>query len=228
MTSLKRMLLLGPVLMLSACQTPPPKELPDIVIMPMTQVRGESALERFESRQAILKKLSHWQLSGKLSVKGNERPTSAQLVWNQRGKDSALDLSGPVGIGSVTLEITPNSSVLRRGNGKSVRANTPEELIERVIGWPMPASLLRWWIVGLADQGQLLSIDEEGRPEQFQHEQWTVSYSNYQDLEGLPLPGNMLITDGHLMLNLSRARWRLHALPTAAASRRVSIPGVDD
>lgn len=228
MTSLKRLLLLGPVLMLAACQTPPPKELPDIVIMPMTQVRGDTALERFESRQAILKKLSYWQLSGKLSVKGNERPTGAQLVWNQRGKDSALDLSGPVGIGSVTLEISPDSSTLRRGNGKSVRASTPEELIERVIGWPMPASLLRWWVVGLADQGQLLSIDEEGRPEQFQYEQWTVSYSNYQDVEGLPLPSNMLITDGHLMLKLSRARWRLHALPAAAKSRRVSIPGVDD
>lgn len=228
MTSLKRLLLLSSVLMLAACQTPPPKELPDIVIMPMTQVRGDTALERFESRQAILKRLSHWQFSGKLSVKGNERPTSAQLVWNQRGQNSALDLSGPVGIGSVTLEITPDSSVLRRGNGKSVRANTPEELIERVIGWPMPASLLRWWIVGLADQGQLLSIDKEGRPEQFQHEQWTVSYFSYQDVEGLPLPNNMLITDGHLMLKLTRARWRLHALPAAAASRRVSIPGVDD
>jgi len=43
-------------------------------------------------------------------------------------------------------------------------ANTPEELIERVIGWPMPASLLRWWVVGVADQGQLLSVDNDGRP----------------------------------------------------------------
>ncbi|MGB0866286.1 MAG: lipoprotein insertase outer membrane protein LolB [Granulosicoccaceae bacterium] len=228
MTVLNRLWILLPTLLLSACQTPPPKELPDIIIMPATQVRGETALERFESRQAILKRLDYWQLGGKLTVKGNERPTTAQLVWNQRGQTSALDLSGPVGIGSVTLEITPGASTLTRGNGKSVQARTPEELIERVIGWPMPASLLRWWVVGVADQGQLLSIDSDGRPEQFQYAEWTVSYSNYRELEGLPLPEKMLITDGHLELQLSRARWQLHPEPADARSRRLRIPGVDD
>ncbi len=216
------------VLVLAACQTPPPKELPDFVILPKTQVTGETAQERFASRQAILKGLGYWQMSGKLSVKGNERPTSAQLVWNQRGKVSALDLSGPVGIGSVSLDIAPEISVLTRSNGKTIKADTPEALIERVIGWPMPASLLRWWIVGLADQGQLLSIDENGRPEQFQYAEWSVSYLDYVEVDGLPLPKSVLITDGHLQLKLTRARWRLQPEPASKITRRVSIPGVDD
>ncbi len=215
-------------LVLSACQTPPPKELPDISIFPATQVKGDTAEARFQSRQQILKDLSFWQLSGKLSVKGNERPTSAQLVWSQRGKQSLLDLSGPIGIGSVSLEILPGKSTLTRGSGKAVHARTPEELIQRVIGWPMPASLLRWWVVGLADKGQLLSIDPQGRPEQFQYEEWTVSYADYRDVEGLPLPGTVLISDGHLQLKLTRARWKLQPIVRTAKSRRLSIPGVDD
>lgn len=212
---------------LTACQTPPPKTLPDIVILPMTQVLGSHALQKHASRQAILRRLAYWQLSGKLTVKGNERPTSATLVWNQRGKVSTLDLSGPVGIGSVSLEIAPGLSVLKRGNGKTVKAASPEQLIERVIGWPMPASLLRWWIVGLSDHGQLLSVDSYGRPEQFQHGEWTVSYKDFIDVEGLPLPRKVMITDGHLELALSRARWRLQPEP-AVESRRIRIPGVDD
>lgn len=227
MTSL-RSLLLCSVFALAACQTPPPKELPDIVIMPMTQVSGETAQQRYASRAEILKKLGYWQMSGKLSVKGNERPTGAQLLWSQRGSISELDLSGPVGVGGATLRIAPDTSVLTRSNGKVVRADTPEELIERVIGWPMPASLLRWWVVGVADQGQLLSIDAEGRPEQFQYAEWTVSYDDYIDIEGLPLPRVMLITDGHLQLKLTRARWRLQPEPLGKPSRRVRIPGVDD
>jgi len=225
---LKPLVVLFVSLLLAACQTPPPKELPDIVIMPMTQVRGDTAEQRYDSRLAILKKLRFWQMSGKLSVKGNERPTGAQMLWNQRGNVSTLDLSGPVGVGSVSLQIAPNASVLKRGNGKTVHASTPEELIERVIGWPMPASLLRWWVVGVPDQGQLLSIDPEGRPEQFQYAEWTVSYAQYIDIDGLPLPTEMLITDGHLRLKLTRARWRLQPEPIGKPSRRVTIPGVDD
>lgn len=223
----KRLLLLSSAMLLAACQTAP-KELPDIVIMPVTQVQGNTAQERFQSRQKILKKLGYWQLGGKLSIKGSERPTSAQLVWNQRDRVSALDISGPIGIGSVSLEISPGMSMLRRGNGKTVRANTPEELIGRVVGWPMPASLLRWWVVGLAGHSQLLSVDAKGRPEGFQHAEWSVSYSDYQNIEGLPLPGVVLITDGHLQFKLTHMRWRLQPEPTSSVSHRVRVPGVDD
>jgi len=226
---LKRFCAVGLALSLAACQTPPaPEVLPDIFVMPLTQVVGDTAEERFDSRQGILKKIGYWQLSGKLTVSGNERPTNAQLLWNQRGQVSDLDLSGPVGIGSVNLEISPSVSVLTRGNGRSIRAQTPEELIAKVIGWPMPASLLRWWIVGAADEGQLLSIDDQGRPEQFQYREWTVSYGDYIDVEGLPLPDEVSITDGHLTVKLSRARWRLRPVPTDVGSKKVRIPGVDD
>ncbi len=224
----QRIVLLSSVAFLVACQTPPPKELPDITIYPATQVRGDTPEERFDSRQQILKKIDFWQMSGKLSVKGNERPSSAQLLWNQRGPRSVLDLSGPVGIGSVSLEIAPDKSTLRRGSGKQVTARTPEQLIERVIGWPMPASLLRWWIVGVADKGQLLSLDTQGRPTQIQFAEWTVSYADYRDIEGLPLPGKVLITDGHLQLQLSKTRWKLQPVQLGGNSRRVRIPGVDD
>lgn len=228
MTALKRIGVLGAALLVSACQTPPPKDWPDIVIVPAGGEAALSPVQRYEARRASLLRWRHWQLDAKLAVKGNERPTTAQLAWSQRGERSSLDLSGPVGIGRVSLQIEPGVSTLRRGNGKTVRARSPEELIERVIGWPMPASLLRWWIVGLADQGQLLSIDPQGRPEQFQYAEWTVSYGEYIELDGVALPRSLSITDGHLQLHLSRARWRLQRESAPASSRRLRIPGVDD
>jgi len=228
---IQRGIFLATALVLSACQTVPQvpenTSIPDIVIVPNTQVQGDDALARLASRQGILHQLEHWQLSGKLAVKGNERPAGAQMVWHQNGPTSTLVLSGPAGIGGLSLEIAPGVSTLRRSNGKEVKARTPEALIERAIGWPMPASLLRWWVVGVPDQGQVLSVDEQGRPLQFQYAEWTVSYDRYRDVDGLPLPGVVLITDGHLQLKLSKTRWKLKPVPDTR-SRRVRIPGVDD
>ena len=63
-------------------------------------------------------------------------------------KTFTLRLHGPFGQGSVLIEGQPGSVSLRRANGQVTRAGSAEALLSQELGWSVPVSVMRYWILG--------------------------------------------------------------------------------
>lgn len=159
---------------LTGCETVPLKRIP-----PPQQ---KEALSHIVT-QAI--NLQHWSIQGKMGIRTEETAYSIQLWWNQDGEDFQLQLTGPFGTGSATIE--GNKAFLTLKTGKETfLETTPEALFQRLFGWQVPISHVFWWVKGSPvpdipvtrvmwnEQNQLRSLSQA---------HWQVQFSKYQPIE---------------------------------------------
>lgn len=179
-----------------------------------------------QRRDAVLAELASWQFVGKVHVKGNERPGSVEIDWTDRGDVSDITLSGPGGFNASTLQVAPGAVVLRRANGQVVQAENPDELVAKLVGWPMPLSLLDDWVLGLPGDAAVLSRDAQARLEVAQFREWTGAFSRYREVDGLALPHRIDITDGHLNVSVRPRQWSISPQAVQKPSSRIPIPGL--
>ncbi len=203
-------------LLVSGCATVEP---PPVVTLDDAAVRAQQ-----RERERRLDELASWAFVGKVRVSGNERPINADIRWIERGQSSEITLSGPGGFSASTLSVSPGRVVLKRANGDVISAATPDELIAKLVGWPMPLSLMNDWVLGLPGPAAVLSRDAQAQLESAQFRKWSGSFSRYKQVDGLALPHRIDVTDGHLSVSVQPKRWTLELAPPAAVDR-IPIPG---
>ena len=59
-----------------------------------------------------------------------------------------LELFSPFGQTIATARSDPNGAVIRTAEGQVLQASTPDELVERALGWRLPVSALPGWLSG--------------------------------------------------------------------------------
>ncbi|MEM9601971.1 MAG: lipoprotein insertase outer membrane protein LolB [Pseudomonadota bacterium] len=202
---------------LTACATP---EKPLVLSLDASEVTARQAV-----RDRQLQTLPGWRFTGRVKVEGNERPTTAEIQWTKRGDQSRITLSGPGGYRASTLEVSPGKVVLRRAEGDVIRADDPDQLIERLVGWPMPLSLMNDWVLGLPGPANVLARDSQAHLERTQYREWDGQLSGYRSVDDLSMPHRIRVTDGHLRVAISVRQWEIGLQPVEN-NRRVPIPGV--
>ena len=101
----------------------------------------------WEKRQQVLEQIDRFTLNARVAsggvfgIKGN-------LIWNQRPDDFDMAVSGPFGIGAVSLSGTPQEVTVRSKSGTSVTPD-PEAYLKERLGWTFPVEGLRYWVLGL-------------------------------------------------------------------------------
>jgi len=72
--------------------------------------------------------------------------------------------------------LSDNKGVLHRGSNA-------EELLTRVVGWPIPVDALSHWLFALpySDQPYRFQLDEEGHVAVLEQQGWSIEYSHYKD-----------------------------------------------
>lgn len=205
--------------------------------VPVVSFDATSLTAQREARDLALSSLPGWQFSGRVKIEGNERPTSAEILWIKRDEESRITLSGPAGIQSSTVQVSPSAVVLRRADGEVIRAATPDQLIEKLVGWPMPLSLMGDWVLGLAGPSNVLSRDSQAQLEGVQYREWSGRMSRYKAVGALTLPHRVDVTDGHLRVRITIRGWQLldtgpESDPetgggTGGSGDRILIPGID-
>lgn len=193
---------------------------------PVVSTDATAHLAEQQRRDAALMRLAGWNFAGKVHVKGNERPGNVEINWIDRGAVSDITLSGPGGFNASTLEVAPGLVVLRRSNGQVVEADNPDELVAKLVGWPMPLSLLSDWVLGLPGEASVLARDAQARLETAQYREWTGEFSRYRLVDGLAMPHRIDITDGHLNVSVRPRQWSLVPETAPQPSRRIPIPGL--
>jgi outer membrane lipoprotein LolB len=143
-------------------------------------------------RQSVTE-LGDWSFSGKIAVKSRDGADSARLSWRQHNADLELEVSGPVGMGQVTL-VRQDGTARMFSDGQWQDLDAAGTVLEDRLGWPLPLDYLSWWLRGLpAPQlptAQLELVD--GRLHQLAQGGWQVEYREYQQVSNYSLPRTIL------------------------------------
>ena len=171
-----------------------------------TQGKPDAAL------QQKLAALQHWNINGKLAVRSTAASESARIQWQQNGVRFDIHLSGPAGLKATRIHGTPNDVRFEQGE-QTLHANSIEELSQQLIGWPLPADKLTWWLRGLpapdstpqrtsyAPEGWLAALSQDG---------WNIHFSEpQQPRSDITLPSRIEATRDDTRITLIIKTWQL-------------------
>jgi outer membrane lipoprotein LolB len=159
---------------------------------------------------ADLADLHRWQAHGRLGISGTHSGGSGSFDWRQRGDRAEVQIRGPVGIGSVRLQLRGDDLILETSDGQHLESAAAWTELEARLGAPVPASNLRYWMLGLAAPGEhqwhehnptgIVTLEQDG---------WRIDYQRYSSEPGIRVPVKMSATSGDAHVRIVVDRWRL-------------------
>ncbi len=186
------------VLLLTACSPTPTRPLPDT-----------TPEQSWQLRQQQLKQLSHWQLSGRLAVLNEHEAWHMSMEWQQRLDRYSLNIIAPLGQGSMKLHGDAVQVMLMTDEGETINSNDPDHLLYQQLGWKVPVSALRYWVLGLPAPGDnQQSLDEYGRLIQLKQAGWEIEFIDYQPHLGVELPRKVFINNHLAKVKLVISNWQ--------------------
>lgn len=201
---MKNLLLATLALVLGACEAIPTQA-------PQTLATEQS----WRVRQQVLSALGVWSLSGRIAIQTPAEGWHAALTWEQQGEAYAIQLSSPLGQGALQLNGDPAHVILRTSAGED-SAQDPETLLERQLGWRLPVSGLRYWVLGLPDPNMPLEhqeLDGQGRLIRIRQSGWDIEFRRYAAASRVDLPDKLFLNNAnaepHLEVRIAVERWEL-------------------
>jgi outer membrane lipoprotein LolB len=141
----------------------------------------------------------HWQLSGKLGLRGPQLAESAYLNWRQCGEVYDVRLSGPLGQTLARIEGRGELLTVRIEGQEPVTTAEPEQLLQQRLGWSVPLRALRYWVRAEAAPGAAAELaGAAARPDTLQQFGWRVRYPSYHQNTGVALPAKLILSNGGL------------------------------
>lgn len=192
--------LLAATTLLAGCGAQPIREA---VITP-------GAAQAWSARQAELAAVDSFALQARLSETGLSA-TRADLRWQQSGERFDVSVSGPLGVGALTIRGDAASVDIRSKDGV-ISTDQPERYMEEKLGWSLPLARLRRWVLGLpaavpgAPVAEVL-LDDSGRASQIRQDGWTITYDEYQPAGRSTLPRKLAIGNGERRFRLVIDSW---------------------
>lgn len=151
---------------------------------------------------------SHFEVDGRFAVRFRGDGGSGRIAWNHLPQSDDLTISNPLGQGIARIVRRDGIYTLTTSQGHNHSATDPDQLTERVLGWPLPISGLPFWLRGLPAPGQ--PSETEGvnfeRLTELRQSGWTIEYLSRHHPHGLP--ERVRIRRGDLDIRLVLEEWR--------------------
>jgi outer membrane lipoprotein LolB len=186
----KKILLLVGILALPACSTF--TTTPEIAYQP-TNAQNE------------LYDLQRWAFDGRIAITSKNDAWSANINWEHTPSEDLIKLSGPLGQGGATIQLTSMGVTIDRGGGDVQSSADVEGFINRQVGLAVPVKSLRYWVIGLPEKSEPANTIEKG----FEQAGWRNQYKAMQPVEKHVLPRNMTVTNETVKLKLFIDQWML-------------------
>jgi len=187
------------VLMLSAgCRT----------LSPGAEV-GPGADAPWPEQRAALEKLDRYGLSGRVAVAAQGQGFSASLRYQQQPRSSNLALDGPLGIGGLRVDIEGDDIAIATSRGEKLDGQAARDELERRLGFQLPLTELRWWLLGLPAPGEV-SLNQDGGSGEirdFTQNGWHVSINSRAPGLGFALPQRLTAERDGARLKLLVEQW---------------------
>lgn len=181
-----RLLLLGLLLLLSACAAP--------------QVRSPVLAAAPEA----------FQLQGRIGVRHGTDGFSGSLNWRHAPEDDEVLLLSPLGQVVARIERNATGVTLETPEERHA-AQDAAELTERVLGWRLPLDGLQYWVTGHAAPGNVTRVtrDEAMNITRLDQQAWEIEYRDYRQEGRHVLPARIVMRKDALELRLVVDQWEL-------------------
>lgn len=159
-----------------------------------------------QAARSHLYDMQKWRLEGRLAISAPNDSWSANIVWSHLPDVEIIKLSGPLGQGTVIIELYDSVVKIDRGGGNVRTSNRPEQFINQQLGLFVPIRSLRYWAVGLPESA--LTFQETG--DGFVQDSWLVTYKEMQKIGVELMPRKMAVSNERLKLKLIIDQWGLN------------------
>lgn len=179
---------------------------------PAVRMKGDAAMYRAQQqRERALAGADHWTLNGRLGVSDGHNGGSGSLQWHQDGDHYDFQLRAPITGKSFRLTGGPGGALLEGLEGGPLRGPDAESLMRKALGWEMPLSDLRAWVLGLrADSGPAeLRFGDDQLPSLLLQDGWTVDYRRWDQSRQPALPVQIFATKPPYKVRLFIESWQL-------------------
>lgn len=166
----------------------------------------------WETHLAKLQQLNTWVIDGRISVQSEDDGWQARVRWRQNNEHYEMDVLDPFGRKVAALVGGPRGVGLTTSKGRSAHAPDPESLMQRMLGYSLPVSGLRYWVRGIPtplDRAEQIKLDDVGRLAVLKQSGWEVNYQRYQDYVGIELPEKMVLRNKAMKIKMVLNDWRL-------------------
>jgi outer membrane lipoprotein LolB len=172
-----------------------------------TQVRSTVPLAPWDERATALAHAGAWQLDGRAAAALGQQGWQASLDWRQSGKSSELHLAGPLGIGALVLDMSPEGLAL---NGAPPSPAVAAQLEAR-LGFELPLENLRFWLLGIPnpDVPFELTRNASDRAQHLSQAGWSIDYDQYRPQGGDELPSRIVLSREGARVRIAVDRWEV-------------------
>jgi outer membrane lipoprotein LolB len=175
-----------------------------------TVVPVEPEVHYSRAARRHLYELEHWSFEGRLALTGQKDSWSANITWEHGPEEERIKLSGPLGQGTVIIQLTGNVVTIDRGGNDVQTSAQPEEFINQQLGLIVPVKSLRYWVVGLPEPAQSFQETAVG----FNQARWLNEYKEMQTVDGESMPRKMAVMNDQVKLKVIIDHWILNDTKT--------------
>lgn len=149
-------------------------------------------------------------LNGRVAVKHNGTRHSAGLRWVHQPQSDELLLLAPLGQTAARVYRDARSATLEDGD-KRYQAGDVESLMQQVLGWHLPLSGLRHWVLALpaGESEAQIERDAKGRVAVLRQNGWEVRYLRYAGDAANSLPTRLELERDALQMQLLIDEWEI-------------------
>jgi len=151
----------------------------------------------WSARQAQLSQLasSHWQAQGSILVHYHHHTGLGRFNWQNRQKRYDIQIRGPLGIGSVHIAGKPGEVRLYDGHRQTATTTSAEQLMLSQLGWSVPITSLRYWLLGLPDLKRPFQAqwDNANHLIQLKQSGWLIQFDRFSSVNSIDLPGRLIL-----------------------------------
>jgi outer membrane lipoprotein LolB len=162
----------------------------------------------WQDYQQQLLRLNNWTLDSKVGIRTADDNQSARMQWQQQPDHYRISLSGPLGQGGALIEGSDQGvSIDIAGEGR-YESDSPEELLQSLLGWSFPVQQVTFWIRGLpAPRLPYTPSFRENRLETLEQGGWLIHYSAYSKDNGRVLPQRLTLRRADLTITVIIKEW---------------------
>ncbi|UTW11477.1 lipoprotein insertase outer membrane protein LolB [Marinobacterium rhizophilum] len=152
--------------------------------------------------------LQNWTLDSKVGIRTADDSQSARMQWQQQTPDYRISISGPLGQGGALIEGNDQGvSIDIAGEGRYA-SDSPEALLQSLLGWSFPVEQVRFWIRGLPAPGlPFAPTFSENRLQTLEQGGWLIHYSAYSKDLGQVLPQRITLKRADLTITVIIKEW---------------------
>jgi outer membrane lipoprotein LolB len=169
-----------------------------------------------QQQRSLLQDLAVFSFSGKAVVAMADQGATPSVEWRQQRDVARVKLTGPLGVGSMQLEYSPEHLRVVTSSGDKLADADAEQALESALGFVPPFDALRYWILGVPAPGAAAAVethDAAGVLQQLEQQDWLIRYTRHVSVQtaagSVQLPARLVATRDNLRLTLVVNRWRI-------------------